>query len=74
MTLYERFEQAAILVLTSIILIALLVIVRKFIILDLSETEASKIGALAAAALALGVVYWPVRDQDLRERTEIRDA
>ncbi|KEO55286.1 phosphate-starvation-inducible PsiE family protein [Thioclava pacifica] len=57
----------------SIILIALLAIVRKFIILDLSETEASKIGALAATVLALGVVYWLVRDQDMRERSESQD-
>lgn len=57
----------------SIILIALLAIVRKFIIIDLSETEASKIGALAATVLALGVVYWLVRDQDMRERSESQD-
>ena len=57
----------------SIILIALLAIVRKFIILDLSETEASKIGALAATVLALGLVYWLVRDQDMRERSEAQD-
>ncbi len=57
----------------SIILIALLAIVRKFIILDLSETEASKIGALAATVLALGLVYWLVRDQDMRERAEAQD-
>ncbi|NDV50348.1 phosphate-starvation-inducible PsiE family protein [Yangia sp. PrR003] len=57
----------------SIILITLLAIVRKFIILDLSETEASKIGALAATVLALGLVYWLVRDQDMRERSEAQD-
>ncbi len=54
----------------SIILIALLAIVRKFIILDLGETASAKIAALAGAALALGAVYWLVRDQDMRERAE----
>lgn len=51
----------------TIMLIALLAIARKFIILDLSETESSKIAALAGAALALGAVHWLVRDQDRRE-------
>ena len=48
--------------------IALLAIARKFIILDLGETEPAKIAALAAAALALGAVHWLVRDQDRREQ------
>jgi uncharacterized membrane protein (DUF373 family) len=51
----------------TIILIALLAITRKFIILDLGETEPAKIAALAGAALALGAVHWLVRDQDRRE-------
>lgn len=53
----------------TIVLIALLAIARKFIILDLSETESARIAALAAAALALGVVHWLVRDQDRRDRS-----
>ncbi|HET6182418.1 MAG TPA: phosphate-starvation-inducible PsiE family protein [Acetobacteraceae bacterium] len=52
----------------TIVLIALLAIARKFIILDLSETGSAEIAALAAAALALGVVHWLVRDQDRRDR------
>ncbi len=109
MTLYEKFEQVVIIVLSVIIaaivvaavwalmrevvnrlilgafdtldyatfqvvfgmiftvVIALLAIARKFIILDVGETESSKIAALAGAALALGVVHWLVRDQDRRE-------
>lgn len=47
-------------------LIAMLAVARKFIILDLRETEPSALFALAAAILALGVVYWLVRDQDRR--------
>jgi uncharacterized membrane protein (DUF373 family) len=54
----------------TIVLIALLAIARKFIILDLGETEPAKIAALAAAALTLGAVHWLVRDQD---RREVRD-
>jgi len=48
--------------------------VRKFIILDLGETESSKIAALAGAALALGVVHWLVRDQDRREQPRTENA
>src|SRR3979411_3325379 len=42
----------------SVVMIALLAICRKVIILDLSETDALHIAALAAAILALGIVYW----------------
>lgn len=54
----------------TVILIALLAIVRKLMIIDLSDTDAQQVLALAAAILALGAVYWLVRDQDRRERTE----
>ena len=47
----------------SVILIALLAVVRKLIILDLSNTDAFHLLALAAAMLALGAVYWLVRYQ-----------
>ncbi len=50
----------------AVVLLALLAIVRKLIILDLSSTEAPQIFALAAAVLALGGVYWLVREQDRR--------
>jgi uncharacterized membrane protein (DUF373 family) len=46
----------------AVILIALLAVVRKLIILDVSHTEALNLFALAAAILALGCVYWLVRD------------
>jgi uncharacterized membrane protein (DUF373 family) len=48
----------------SVILIALLALVRKFIVLDLYQTEASTVAALAGAALALGIVFWLVRSQE----------
>src|SRR4030088_3157554 len=48
----------------SVVMIALLAICRKVIILDLTETDALHILALAAAILALGIVYWLVCDGD----------
>lgn len=51
----------------TIVLIALLAIVRKLIILDLATTSAAKLAALSLAVLSLGLVYWLVRDQDRRD-------
>jgi uncharacterized membrane protein (DUF373 family) len=53
----------------TVILIALLAIVRKLMIMDLSAADAQQLFALAAAVLALGGVHWLVRDQDKREDT-----
>jgi uncharacterized membrane protein (DUF373 family) len=50
----------------SVVMIALLAICRKVIILDLTETDALHILALAAAILALGIVYWLMREPDQR--------
>jgi uncharacterized membrane protein (DUF373 family) len=50
----------------TVVLLAMLAILRKLIILDLGETEALKIIGLAAVLLALGAVYWAVREQDRR--------
>lgn len=50
----------------TVVLIALLALSRKFIILD-ADAGPSKIAALAGAALALGLVYWLLRDRDLRD-------
>ncbi len=61
-------RQESIVQVRSIVLLAMLAMVRKFIILDLDRTTAEQLFALAAAILALGVVYWLVRDQDRRER------
>jgi uncharacterized membrane protein (DUF373 family) len=57
----------------TVILIAMLAVVRKLIILDLTTTNAQQLFALAAAILALGGVYWLVRDQDWRERVAPSD-
>jgi uncharacterized membrane protein (DUF373 family) len=50
----------------AVILIAMLAIVRKLIILDVTTTNAAQLFGLAAAILSLGGVYWLVRDQDRR--------
>jgi uncharacterized membrane protein (DUF373 family) len=49
-----------------VLLIALLALARKFILLDLDDTTPEQIIALAATALALGVVYWLMRERDDR--------
>jgi uncharacterized membrane protein (DUF373 family) len=59
-------RQHSVVQVRAVLLIALLAVVRKLIILDLNETEAMQLLALAAAILALGAVYWLVREQDRR--------
>jgi uncharacterized membrane protein (DUF373 family) len=50
----------------TVILIALLAIVRKLIIFDFAVGDWRELLALAAVVLALGGVHWLVRDQDRR--------
>jgi uncharacterized membrane protein (DUF373 family) len=52
----------------AVILIAMLAVVRKLIILDLTKTYVLELFGLAAAILALGTVYWLIRGQDRRQR------
>jgi uncharacterized membrane protein (DUF373 family) len=47
----------------TVILISLIALARKFVVLD-AQTSPAKIAALAGALLALGIVYWLVRDRD----------
>mgnify|MGYP005840841857 CR=1 FL=1 len=49
----------------TVVLIALIALARKFVILD-PETSPAKVAALSGAALALGLVYWLMRDRDER--------
>jgi uncharacterized membrane protein (DUF373 family) len=56
----------------TVVLIALLAIARKFIILDLTEAPPMTMIGLAAATLALGAVYWLIRDQDTRDEERRR--
>lgn len=50
----------------TVLLIALLALARKFIILDISTVSASLLAALALSSLALGGVYWLLRERDDR--------
>jgi uncharacterized membrane protein (DUF373 family) len=51
----------------TVVLIALIALSRKFVILD-PDASPAKVAALAGAALALGCVYWLVRERDDRSR------
>jgi uncharacterized membrane protein (DUF373 family) len=51
----------------TVLLIALLAVVRKLMILDHAATDTPQLFALAATVLALGAVFWLVRDQDRRD-------
>jgi hypothetical protein len=55
------------------VLIALLSLVRRFIILDLYQTAPGLIAALAGAALALGIVFWLVGNYEPREEDGVRE-
>lgn len=64
-------EQSVVQVRT-VVLIAMLAVIRKFIIIDLSATTANQMFALAAGIVALGAVYWLVRDQDNKAERDRR--
>jgi uncharacterized membrane protein (DUF373 family) len=49
-----------------VLLIALLALARKFIVLDFDKTTPGQLFGLAAIALALGIVYWLMRERDDR--------
>jgi uncharacterized membrane protein (DUF373 family) len=59
-------RQQSIVHVRAVILVAMLAIVRKLIVLDLTSGGSGELFALAAAILALGGVYWLVRDVDRR--------
>lgn len=67
-------SQTSIVRIRSIILIGLLATLRKFIVLDLKEINVLEMLAVAAAILALGIVYWLVRDQDNRSTALISES
>ncbi|MVF23801.1 hypothetical protein EVC37_19610 [Methylocaldum sp. BRCS4] len=66
---YQRFESLVAFVLTIVIgltilvvLIALLAVVRKFIILEVQDVSAGHLLGLAAITLVLGLTYWLIRE------------
>lgn len=59
-------RQESIIQTKVVLLISLLALARKVIVLDLETTAAGELLGLAALALALGVVYWLMRERDDR--------
>jgi uncharacterized membrane protein (DUF373 family) len=57
-------REESIIRLRTVVVIAMLAMVRRFIIIDVSAVAADELLALAAAILALGLVHWLVREQD----------
>ncbi len=52
----------------AVVLIGILVVVRKFILIDVESTSALFLVGLSLAIFAMGVVYWLVVDVDHRSR------
>ena len=50
----------------SVVLIALLALVRKFIIVDIKTVSPAMIASIAAAAVSLGVIYSLIRKDEAR--------
>jgi uncharacterized membrane protein (DUF373 family) len=69
--LVVRERKSTVVQVRVVVLLAMLAIVRKVIILDLTVTQAPQLLALAAAILSLGVVHWLVRDKE-RDTTRRR--
>lgn len=66
-------RQESIVQVRTVVLIAMLAVIRKFIILDLTAATANQMFALAAGIVALGAVYWLVRDQDRKAEMDRRE-
>ena len=60
--------QTSVIRIRSIILIGMLATVRKVIILDLQKADVLESIAVAASILALGLVYWLVRDTETQAK------
>lgn len=63
-------RQKSVVQVRTVVLIAMLAVIRKFIIIDISTATASHVLALAAAIVALGAVYWLVREQDRKDQID----
>jgi uncharacterized membrane protein (DUF373 family) len=71
--LVVKHHRRAIVQVRAVVLIALLALVRRFIILDLYQTSPSTIAALAGASLALGVVFWIVGSKEEPQEEEAEE-
>ena len=65
-------RQESIIRLRTVLVIAMLAMVRKFIVLDVNAVTADELLGLAAAILALGIVHWLVREQEWRSEQDRR--
>ncbi len=71
--LVVRHHRRAIVQVRAVVLIALLALVRRFIILDLYQTAPSIIAALAGAVLALGIVFSLVGNYEQQQEDEVSE-
>jgi len=71
-------REESIIQVKTVLVIAILALSRKFIILDIEAISAPEVLGLAAAVLALGGVYWLMRERDDRlpssDKKERREA
>jgi uncharacterized membrane protein (DUF373 family) len=63
---YVVAREQSIIQIKVVLLIAIFALARKFIVLDLHEVAAGELLGLAAITLALGIVYWLMRELDDR--------
>ena len=63
---YVVTRQQSIIQTKIVVLIALLALARKIVLLDLNKVSPDHMLGLAAITLALGVVYWVMRERDDR--------
>jgi len=71
--LVVKHHRRAIVQVRAVVLIALLALVRRFIILDLYQTPPGVVAALAGAALALGVVVWLVGKPEVEQEEDLQE-
>ena len=60
-------RQQSIIQTKVVLLISLLALARKVIVMDMSKVDVSELFGLAALILALGSVYWMMRERDDRQ-------
>jgi uncharacterized membrane protein (DUF373 family) len=63
---YVVAREQSIIQTKTVLLIALLASARRFIILEITTASSTELFGLAAGTLALGIVYWLMRDRDDR--------
>lgn len=66
-------RRGSIIQVKTVLLIAIIALARKFVLLE-SDTEPAKIAALSGALLALGLVYWLLRERDDRLEKQGRES